>query len=107
MQDLIQVIVEQPERAEEFKGIVLSRELRDLPAAVREPPQSLAASVTETNGRLTNDASASPDTPQNREFRNFLNTAPLQDAVVAAADWLKRKTGTAEPLQKPGPPAKI
>ena len=54
MQDLIQLLRDQPEWAEELRGILLSPELRDLPAAVRELAHALAASTAQTNERLTN-----------------------------------------------------
>ena len=54
MQDLIQLLRDQPEWAEELRGILLSAELRDLPAAVRELAQALAASTAQTNERLAN-----------------------------------------------------
>ena len=54
MQDLIQLLRDQPEWAEELRGILLSPELRDLPAAVRELAQALAASTAQANERLSN-----------------------------------------------------
>ena len=54
IQDLIQLLRDQPEWAEELRGILLSTELRDLPAAVRELAQALATSTAQTNERLTN-----------------------------------------------------
>ena len=54
MQDLIQLLRDQPEWAEELRGILLSAELRDLPAAVRELAQALAASTAQSNERLAN-----------------------------------------------------
>ena len=54
MQDLIQLLRDQPEWAEELRGILLSTELRDLPASVRELAQALAASTAQTNERLAN-----------------------------------------------------
>ncbi len=53
IQDLIQLLRDQPLWAEELRGILLSTELRDLPAAVRELTQTLAANAVQTNERLT------------------------------------------------------
>ena len=54
IQDLIQLLRDQPEWADELRGILLSTELRDLPAAVRELAQAVATSTAQTNERLTN-----------------------------------------------------
>ena len=54
IQDLIQLLRDQPDWAEELRGILLSTELRDLPAAVRELAQALTTSTAQANHRLTN-----------------------------------------------------
>ena len=54
IQDLIQLLRDQPDWAEELRGILLSTELRDLPAAVRELAQALTTSTAQANDRLTN-----------------------------------------------------
>ena len=53
IQDLIQLLRDQPEWADELRGILLSTELRDLPAAVRELAQAVATNTAQTNERLT------------------------------------------------------
>ena len=52
MQDLIQLLRDQPEWAEELRGILLATELRDLPAAVRELAQALATNSSQANEGL-------------------------------------------------------
>ena len=53
IQDLIQLLRDQPIWAEELRGILLSTELRDLPAAVRELAQALTTTAAQTDARLT------------------------------------------------------
>ena len=52
MQDLIQLLRDQPEWAQELRGILLSTELWDRTAAVKELAQALATSTAQTNERL-------------------------------------------------------
>ena len=54
IQDLIQLLRDQPTWADELRGVLLSTELQDLPAAVRELAQAVATSTAQTNERLTN-----------------------------------------------------
>ena len=53
MQDLLQLLRDQPQWAEELRGILLSKELQDLPAAVRELAQAVREGTAATNQRLT------------------------------------------------------
>ena len=45
IQDLIQLLRNQPHWADELRGILLSEELRDLPAAVRDLAQAVRESA--------------------------------------------------------------
>ena len=52
IQDLIQLLRDQPHWADELRGILLSEELRDLPAAVRDLAQAVRDSADRTSQRL-------------------------------------------------------
>ena len=52
IQDLIQLLRDQPNWAAELRGILLSDELKDLPAAVRELAQAVRDSAERTGQRL-------------------------------------------------------
>jgi uncharacterized protein YoxC len=52
IQDLIQLLRDQPHWADELRGILLSDELRDLPAAVRDLAQAVRDSADRTSQRL-------------------------------------------------------
>ena len=52
IQDLIQLLRDQPNWAAELRGILLSYELKDLPAAVRELAQAVRDSAERTGQRL-------------------------------------------------------
>jgi uncharacterized protein YoxC len=52
IQDLIQLLRDQPHWAQELRGILLSDELRDLPAAVRDLAQAVRDSADRTSQRL-------------------------------------------------------
>lgn len=53
IQDLLQLLRDQPQWAEELRGILLSNELQDLPAAVRELAQAVREGTAATDQRLT------------------------------------------------------
>ena len=53
IQDLLQLLRDQPQWAEELRGILLSKELQDLPAAVRELAQAFREGTAATDQRLT------------------------------------------------------
>ena len=71
IQDLLQLLRDLPQWAEELRGILLSKELQDLPAAVRELAQAVRDGTAATNQRLTaietDTAQLKADTAQIRE----------------------------------------
>lgn len=58
IQDLIQLLRDQPQWADELRGILLSDELRDLPAAVRDLAQAVRDSAASTDQRIASIESA-------------------------------------------------
>ena len=58
IQDLIRLLRDQPQWADELRGILLSDELRDLPAAVRDLAQAVRDSAASTGQRLAGVESA-------------------------------------------------
>ena len=58
IQDLIQLLRDQPQWADELRGILLSDELRDLPAAVRDLAQAVRDSAAQTDRRIAGVESA-------------------------------------------------
>ena len=96
MQDLLQLLRDQPQWAEELRGILLSRELQDLPAAVRELTKVLRESTERTDQRLatleTDTAQLKADTAQLKA-----DTAQLKaDTAQLKADTAQLKADTAQ-----------
>ena len=64
IQDLIQLLRNQPHWADELRGILLSEELRDLPAAVRDLAQAVRESADRTGQRLAALESVAKELPE-------------------------------------------
>ena len=82
IQDLLQLLRDQPQWAEELRGILLSKELQDLPAAVRELAQAVRDGTAATNQRLasleTDTAQLKADTAQLKTDTDQLKTDTAQ-----------------------------
>lgn len=82
IQDLLQLLRDQPQWAEELRGILLSKELQDLPAAVRELAQAVRDGTAATDQRLTSletdTAQLKADTAQLKTDTDQLKTDTAQ-----------------------------
>ena len=94
IQDLLQLLRDQPQWAEELRGILLSKELQDLPAAVRELAQAVRDGTAATDQRLTSletdTAQLKADTDQLKADTAQLKTDTAQ--LKTDTDQLKRDT---------------
>ena len=89
IQDLLQLLRDQPQWAEELRGILLSKELQDLPAAVRELAQAVRDGTAATDQRLT---ALETDTAQLKADTTQLKA----DTTQLKADTTQLKTDTAQ-----------
>ena len=93
IQDLIQLLRDQPHWADELRGILLSEELRDLPAAVRDLAQAVRDSADRTSQRLAALESVAEVLPERTQAveRKVDGLQTAVDALGTKVDGLDTK----------------
>ena len=93
IQDLIQLLRDQPHWADELRGILLSEELRDLPAAVRDLAQAVRDSADRASQRLAALESVAEVLPERTQAveRKVDGLQTAVDALGTKVDGLDTK----------------
>ena len=93
IQDLIQLLRDQPQWADELRGILFSDEIKDLPAAVRDLAQAVRDSAEHTGQRLAALESLTEQLPDRTQaVQTKVDGLQTQvDALETKADGLDKK----------------